>query len=100
MKASARSKLYAGHMLKGVNAWALGVVRYSAQILEWENRELRQLDVKTRKILTMYGVFNSKSSVGRLYLKRKYGERGLISVTDCVHEEERSLCEYVKGSDE
>ena len=33
-------------------------------------------------------------------MKRKDGGRGLISVVDCVNYEERSLFEYVKGSEE
>lgn len=100
VKALAKSKLYAGNLLRGVNAWAIGVVRYSAGIVEWSDRELKELDTKTRKILAMQGVFRSKSSVDRLYLKRRDGGRGLISVSDCVREEERSLWEYVRCSKE
>ena len=58
------------------------------------------MDVKTRKKLTIFGVFHKKGSVGRLYMKRNDGGRGLISVTDCVKEEELGLFEYVKASDE
>ena len=100
VKALARSKLYAGNLLRGVNAWALGVVRYSAGILDWKESELKALDRKTRKILASNGVFHQKSSVDRLYLKRKDGGRGLISVTDCVSEEVCSLIAYVKASEE
>ena len=66
--------------------------------MEWSDRELKELDTKTRKILAMQGVFHSKSSVDRLYLKRRDGRRGLISVSDCVREEERNLWECVRGS--
>lgn len=45
------------------------MVRYSAGILDWRDYELRAMDVKMRK---------------RLYMKRKHGGRGLISVYDCV----------------
>ena len=34
---------------------------------------------------------HKRSSVDRLYMKRKDGGRGLISVVDCVNAEERSL---------
>ena len=100
VKAVAKSKLYAGNLIKGVNAWAVSVVRYSAGVLEWTVKELRAMDVKTRKLLTMFGAFHKRSSVDRLYMKRKDGGRGLISVLDCVNAEERSLFEYVKGSEE
>ena len=32
VKLLAKSELYAGHLVKGINAWAIGVVRYSAGI--------------------------------------------------------------------
>ncbi len=58
------------------------------------------MDVKTRKILTMNGVLNRCSNVDRLYMKRKVGGRGLISVQECVKSEELGLCEYVRSSEE
>lgn len=100
VKLVARSKLYGGHLMRAINAWAIGVVRYSAGVLDWSDRELKAMDVKTRKRLSMFGVFHEKSSVGRLYMKRKNGGRGLISVINCVREEELGLFGYVKDSKE
>ena len=100
VKLVAKSKLYGGHIIRAINAWAIGVVRYSGGILEWSDRELRAMDVKTRKYLTMFGAYHMKSSVARLYMKRKDGGRGLISVRDCIREEELGLSGYVRASDE
>ena len=100
VKLVARSKLYGGNLIKAVNTWAIGVVRYSAGVLDWKDTELKAMDVKTRKLLTMFGAFHMKSSVGRLYMKRKDGGRGLISVVDCVKAEELGLFGYVKESNE
>ena len=100
VKLLAKSKLYAGHLVSGLNAWAIGVVRYSAGILNWTVCELQEMDKKTRRILTMNGAFHKKGSVLRLYMKRKGGGRGLISVEDCVRMEERGLWEYVGKSEE
>ena len=72
--------------------WAIGVVRYSAGILEWTDRELKAMDVKTRKKLTM------KERQCRKIIHEKKG-RALFSVIDCVTKEELGLCEYVKASD-
>ena len=58
------------------------------------------MDTKTRKILTRNGAFHMRSSVDRLYMKRKDGGRGLISVEQCVRSEEAGLNEYVMASDE
>ena len=100
VKLLARSKLNAGNMIAGVNCWAIGVMRYSAGIVEWSKDQLEFLDGKTRKILNMNGAFKRTSGVNRLYMKRKDGGRGLISVLNCVEMEKRSLSEYVRTSDE
>ena len=100
VKLLSKSELYAGNLVKGINAWAIGVVRYSAGIVDWTKEDLKQMDVKTRKILTLCGAFHKRGSVFRLYLKRKEGGRGLISVEDCVRQEEAGLSTYVKGSGE
>ena len=100
VKLVARSRLYAGNVIKGINAWAVSVVRYSAGVLDWTKDELKAMDVRTRKLLTMCGVFHMKSNVDRLYMKRKEGGRGLMSVMECVKGEEIALKEYVVASDE
>ena len=100
VKLLARSKLYSGNLIRGINAWAVAVVRYSAGIIEWKEDELKAMDVRTRKILTMHGVFHRSSSVKRLYMRREVGGRGLMSVVDCVRAEELGLREYVSASGE
>ena len=96
----AKSRLYARSLISAINVWAVSVVRYTAGILDWKEKELQALDVKTRKILTRNGVFHMRSSVDRLYMKRQIGGRGLISIEECVRKEELGLCKYVKASDE
>ena len=59
-------------------------MKYSPGILDWSDRELRAMDVKTRKRLMIFGAFHKQGSVVMLYVKRKDGERGLNSVCDCV----------------
>ena len=95
-----KSELYAGNLIAGINAWAIGIVRYTAGVLNWGATELKKLDVKTRKIMTLHGAFHRNSDVDRLYMKRKDGGRGLISLVDCVRIEEENLLEYVTKSSE
>ena len=59
--------------MQGINAWAVGVVRYSAGILEWTKAELSEMDARTRKVLTMNGGFHRQGSA---YMKRKEGGEG------------------------
>ena len=49
-----------------------------------QREELRVLDRKTKKHLTMNNASYPRDSVVRLYLPRKLGGRGLIAVEDAV----------------
>ena len=59
-KLLARSKLYGGNAIKGINSWAVSVIRYTAGIVDWTANKLKTVDIKTRKIMTMAGMFNRK----------------------------------------
>ena len=72
------------------------MVRYSGGVVDWTHEELLKLDRKTRKILNMNRALHSRSNVARLYLKRKEGGRGLISIEECIKGECISLSDYVK----
>ena len=95
VKAVAKSKLFAKNLFMSINSWAVSVVRYSAGVVDWREKELKDIDIKTRKILTMNGVFHRKGNVDRLYIKREHGGRGLISIEDCVKMEDNSLRRYM-----
>ena len=58
------------------------------------------MDRTTRKTLTMYGALHRKSDIDRLYLKRKHGGIGFISIKTCVRSEKNNLGLYVRESNE
>ena len=58
------------------------------------------MDRKTRHLLTIYGAFHPKSNINRLYLKRKLGGRGLISLKECIESEVRNMQHYIANSEE
>ena len=98
VKKVARSKLNGGNLIQAINTWAVSLVRYAGGILEWRKQELRGLDRRTRKLLTMNGGFHPRDCVARLYVPRKDGGRGLISVEDCVNQAKISLeCPNKRG---
>ena len=49
-----KSKLNAGNLVRGVNTWAISLLRYSAAFVSWRKRELQAIDRKTRKLSTIY----------------------------------------------
>ena len=64
-------------MIEAINTLAVPVFRYSVNILDWQMSEIRKMDAKTRKLLTMERMNHPKADVERLYLPRKSGGRGL-----------------------
>lgn len=46
----------------------MSLVRSGAGIIEWSKEELRQIDGKTRKLLTIYRALDPQADIERLYL--------------------------------
>ena len=95
-----RSKLNGGNLIDGINTWAVSVVCYTAGIVDWTMEEVANMDKRTRKILAMNGCLHTRRDVARLYLPRKEGGRGLISMEECVRRESKSLHGYLTESTE
>ena len=95
-----KSKLNGKNKITAINTWAVAVFRNGAGILQWKESELKNVDRKSKKTMTMYGALHPKSDVDRLCIKRKEGGRGLRSVECCVREEENSLGFYAAHSEE
>ena len=93
-----KSKLNGGNLVCGVNAWVVSLLRYSAAFVSWRKSQLQPIDRKSRKLFTIYGALHS--DVDRLYIPREAGERGLISIEDCIELAIRSLEMYVHESKE
>ena len=100
LKKVLKSKLNGENLVRGVNTWAVSLIRYSAAFVSWRKSELQAIDGKTRKLFTMYGALHLKSDVDRLYIPRKEGRRGLISIEGCVELPMRDFEVYVNGSEE
>ena len=94
-----KSKLNSGNPVRGVNIWAVSLLRYSTAFVSWRKSQLQAIDRKT-KVFTIYGALHPKYNVDRLYIARKEGGRGLISIEDCVEFAIRALEVYVNGSEE
>ena len=71
------SKLNGKNKIKVINSWAVEIIRYGAGVLDWRVDELKELDRKTRKFLTMYKGFHPTSDIDRLYVSKNKGERGV-----------------------
>jgi len=60
-----QTQLNSGNKVKGLNVFAVPVIRYSAALLDWSLTELNQLDIKFWKLLSMNGTHHFKGEVDR-----------------------------------
>ena len=75
-----KSELNAIKRMETINTLATLVVTFSFNIVDWKMEEIRKLDRKTRKILTMERMHYPRADVDRMYLPRNKGGRGLIQL--------------------
>ena len=79
-----KTKLYSRNLVKGINIWAVSLIRYSGPYLKWSREEFKQMDKRTRKLMTMHKAFHPRDDIDRLYVSKSEGGRGLASIEDSV----------------
>ena len=90
------TKLNSRNLIKGINTWGVPLVRYSGHFLKWTRDELRQMDQKTRKLMTRYKALHPRDDVDRLYVWRKEGGGGRASIEDSVEASIQRLEDYIE----
>ena len=94
-----KTHLNGKNLFQALNTWAISVIRYSAAFLDWTKEETKELDHWTRKQLISGRALHPKSNVTRIYIKCRYGGRGLISVEEYCAAELRSIYFYLVNSE-
>ena len=82
-----------------INTWPVTLVRYSGPFLKWTREELKQMEQRTRKLMTMHKALHPRDGVDRLYVSRKRG-RELASTEDSVDASIQRLGDYKKKREE
>ena len=78
------TKISSQNLIKGIHSSAVPLVRYSGPFLKWARDELKQMDQRTRKLMTMHKALHPRDDVDRLYVSRKEEGRGIASIEDSV----------------
>ena len=72
------------------------LIRYSGPFLKLTRDELKQMDQRTRKLMTMHKALHLRDDVDRLYVPRKEERRGLASIEDSIDTSIQRLENYIK----
>ena len=78
-----------------IGALAVRVLRYSFGVMNWRTEEIKKIDRKTRKMLTVYKMHHPKADIDRLYVKRKEGGKGLVQIEAAYKAEIINIAEYL-----
>ena len=81
------TKLSSRNLIKGINSWAVSLARYSGPYLKWTRDKLKQMDQRTRKLMTMHKVLHPRDDVHRYMYQEKREEEDLpASKTALTHQ--------------
>ena len=72
------------------------LVRYSGPFLKWNREKLKQIDQRTRKLMTMHKALHPRDDVDRIYVFRKDGGGGLARIEDTVDASIQRLGDYIE----
>ena len=75
---------------------AVPLVKYLGSFLKWTREELKQMDQRTRKLMTMHKALHPRDDVDRLYVSRKQVGRRLASIEDTVDVSIQRLEDYIE----
>ena len=94
------TKLSSGNLIKGINTWAVSLVRNSGYSLKWTREELKQMDQRTRNLMTIHKALHPRDDINRPYVSRKEGGRGFASIEDSVGTSIQQLKDYIEKDEE
>ena len=108
------TKQYSRNFIKGINTLAVALIirflkwtrpflkwtrpflKWTRPFLKWTWEKLKQMDLRTRKLMTMHQALHPRDDVDRLYLSRKEGGGGLASTENCVVASIERLKDYIQ----
>ena len=78
------TKLFCWNLIKGIDTWPVPLVGYSRPFQKRTREELKQMDQRTRKLISTHKALHHRDKVDRLHVSRKERGRGLSSTEDSV----------------
>ena len=94
------TELNAKNKLEAINTLAIPVVTYSFNVISWNLKEIRRMDRKIRKLLTLKRMHHPKADVNIMYVPRKEGERGMKNLEMCFKTTTIGLYTYLLSADD
>ena len=72
-----KSELSSFNKVIAHNTFSIPVLTTTVRVIDWTIEEIKEIDTRTRKHLTMTGNFHPNGDIEKLYLPRSQGRRGI-----------------------
>ena len=99
IRAIIHNKLNAKNKLEAINTLATPAVTYSFNVINWNLEEIKRMDRKIQKLLTLNRMHHPKVDANRMYVPRKEAGRGMINLEMCFETTTIGLNTYLLSSD-
>ena len=100
VRAVLQSELNTKNKLEAINALAIPAVSYSFSVANWNLEEIKRIDRKNRKLMTLNRMHHPKVDVSRMYIPRKEGGRGMINLEMTYKTTTIGLNSYLESSED
>ena len=100
VRAVLQSELNAKSKSEAINTLAIPVVSYSFNVVNWNLEEIKRIDRKIRKLMTLSRIHQPKADVNRMYIPRKEGGRGMINLEMTFKTTTIGLNSYLESSED
>ena len=100
LKAICKTELTPKNKIQAINQLAIPVISYGFGVVDWPQGIINDIDVRTRKLLTIHKVTYKNSCLDRIYLPRSEGGLGLIEVNQCFKSAIVALGQYLHTSED
>ena len=98
VKKICKTQLNNKNKITAINQLAMPILTYSFGIIDWPQKNINHLDVKTRKRLTMQRIIYRNQCIPRLYLPRREGGLGLSEINHQHRATIVSLGQYLSST--
>ena len=69
---------YSRNLIKGIDTWTVPLVRYKGPVLWWTREHLKQMDQRTRNVMTMLKSLHPRDDVDTLCVKKIRRKRSYV----------------------
>ena len=98
MKSICKTELTSKNKIQAINQLAIPVVTYGFGIVDWPQKQINDMDVRTRKLLTLHKVTYRNQCLDRLYMPRSEGGLGLTEINQAYKSSIVALSQYLHAS--